>query len=159
MGASGAALDFDFLARDGAKRTHNPGRKKKQRAFYKDAQIIRGYRKLQKNDAAVAATGTSRDFAKASKRKADADADADADGEAVPRARKPKRRKADPFKKIVDARKATEDADRRKRDAAEAGRLDALKARKAKTKLAKKGRGGRMKAQLGDILAKLEKDR
>jgi len=173
----GQALDFDYLAR----KAHNPGRRKKQRAFYKDARIIRDFRKLSRTDADVAAAGSSRDFTKPSKRRraeaaeADAGADAAADGAdgadgaggggdaadaaGAARARKPKRRKADPFKKIVDARRAAADEAAREREAAEAERRDALRARKARAKLAKKGRGGRMKAQLGSILSKLEADR
>ena len=36
-GPRGGKLDFDYLTR----KAHNPGRKKKQREFYKNAKLIR----------------------------------------------------------------------------------------------------------------------
>ena len=62
-GPRGGKLDFDYLTR----KAHNPGRRKKQREFYKNAKLIRSYEKLRKRDGDV---GTERDFTKPQKRRA-----------------------------------------------------------------------------------------
>ena len=59
-GPRGGKLDFDYLTR----KAHNPGRRKKQREFYKNAKLIRSYEKLRKRDGDV---GTERDFTKPQK--------------------------------------------------------------------------------------------
>ena len=91
-GPRGGKLDFDYLTR----KAHNPGRKKKQREFYKNAKLIRSYEKLRKRDGDV---GTERDFTKPQKR---ARAEAEAKGEPAPK--REKRRKRDPFAKVRAAR-------------------------------------------------------
>ena len=152
MGPGGQALGFDYLAR----KAHNPGRQKKQRAFYKDARVIRDFKKLQRSDADVA--GSSCDFTKPSKRTR---AEAETVPAAVGPAEKPrkKRKKLDPFRKVRDARAAA--AEERERDvaASEAQKAAAAKARKEKTKRVQKKGGKRLKSDITDILAKLDKGR
>eukprot|EP00629_Pelagomonadales_sp_RCC1024_P001528 CAMPEP_0119282184 /NCGR_PEP_ID=MMETSP1329-20130426/26219_1 /TAXON_ID=114041 /ORGANISM="Genus nov. species nov., Strain RCC1024" /LENGTH=115 /DNA_ID=CAMNT_0007282831 /DNA_START=149 /DNA_END=493 /DNA_ORIENTATION=+ len=103
-GRDGKALDLFDLT----KKAHNPGRRKKQRAFYRDAALIRGYRKLPKE-------GAGRDFDK-KKRRAEA-AEAAPEGGA-PRGKK-RFKKSDPFKKERAARAAADEERRRQREEAE----------------------------------------
>ena len=103
-GPRGGKLDFDYLTR----KAHNPGRKKKQREFYKNAKLIRSYEKLRKRDGDV---GTERDFTKPAKR---ARAEAEAKGEPAPK--REKRRKRDPFAKVRAARDAAAAERQQRRD-------------------------------------------
>ena len=113
-GPRGGKLDFDYLTR----KAHNPGRKKKQREFYKNAKLIRSYEKLRKRDGDV---GTERDFTKPQKR---ARLEAEAKGEEP--AKREKRRKRDPFAKVRAARRRRKSEEEGARAAQEEGRPDAL---------------------------------
>ena len=160
MGPGGKALGFEYLSR----KAHNPGRQKKQRAFYRDAQVIRDFKKLQRTDAAVAAAGSSRDFAKPSKKRAaEAEAAEDAPAPAAPtvgeRPKKTKRRKLDPFKKVRDEREAKAAEVRRAREENEAKKAAAATARKEKTKRVRAKGKGKMKAEISSILSTLEASR
>jgi hypothetical protein len=143
-GPKGGKLDFDFLTR----KAHNPGRKKKQQEFYKNAKIIRDYEKLRKRDGDV---GTEREFTKPAKR---ARAEAAAKGEPAPQ--KEKRRKRDPFGKVRAARDAERTEVQQRRDDAATAKRKALERRKKKAGQSKSG-AGRLRGQLDDILAQLEK--
>ena len=142
-GPRGGKLDFDYLTR----KAHNPGRKKKQREFYKNAKLIRSYEKLRKRDGDV---GTERDFTKPQKR---ARAEAEAKGEPAPK--REKRRKRDPFAKVRAARDAAAAERQQRRDDAEAAKKKALERRKKKAAQMRSA-PGRLRGQLDDVLAKLE---
>ena len=146
-GPRGGKLDFDYLTR----KAHNPGRKKKQREFYKNAKLIRSYEKLRKRDGDV---GTERDFTKPQKR---ARAEAEAKGEPAPKKRE-KRRKRDPFAKVRAARDAAAAERQQRRDDAEAAQKKALERRKKKAAQMRSA-PGRLRGQLDDVLAKLEGER
>ena len=139
-GPRGGKLDFDYLTR----KAHNPGRKKKQREFYKNAKLIRSYEKLRKRDGDV---GTERDFTKPQKR---ARAEAEAKGEPAPR--------RDPFAKVRAARDAAAAERQQRRDDAEAAQKKALERRKKKAAQMRSA-PGRLRGQLDDVLAKLEGER
>lgn len=145
-GPRGGKLDFDYLTR----KAHNPGRKKKQREFYKNAKLIRSYEKLRKRDGDV---GTERDFTKPQKR---ARAEAEAKGEEP--AKREKRRKRDPFAKVRAARDAAAAERQQRRDDAEKAKKKALERRKKKAAQMRSA-PGRLRGQLDDVLAKLEGER
>ena len=146
VGPRGGKLDFDYLTR----KAHNPGRRKKQREFYKNAKLIRSYEKLRKRDGDV---GTERDFTKPQKR---ARAEAEAKGEPAPK--REKRRKRDPFAKVRAARDAAAAERQQRRDDAEAAKKKALERRKKKAAQMRSA-PGRLRGQLDDVLAKLEGER
>ena len=145
-GPRGGKLDFDYLTR----KAHNPGRKKKQREFYKNAKLIRSYEKLRKRDGDV---GTERDFTKPQKR---ARLEAEAKGEEP--AKREKRRKRDPFAKVRAARDAAAAERQQRRDDAEKAKAKAL-ARRKKKAAQMRSAPGRLRGQLDDVLAKLEGER
>jgi hypothetical protein len=147
VGPRGGKLDFDYLTR----KAHNPGRKKKQREFYKNAKLIRSYEKLRKRDGDV---GTERDFMKPQKR---ARLEAEARGEEPAPKKREKRRKRDPFAKVRAARDAAAAERQQRRDEAEAAKKKAL-ARRKKKAAQMRSAPGRLRGQLDDVLAKLESE-